>query len=42
MIKRAFKQIDGCMYIVNIYQKENVYTFDLIFFSDRREKKNRN
>ncbi|KAL4471738.1 hypothetical protein ABPG74_008631 [Tetrahymena malaccensis] len=40
-VKRAFKEIDGDMYIVNVYQRENIYTFDLILFNERREKKNR-
>ncbi|KAL4511973.1 hypothetical protein ABPG72_012818 [Tetrahymena utriculariae] len=40
-VKRAFKEIDGDMYVVNVYQRENIYTFDLILFNERREKKNR-
>ncbi|EAR94689.2 IQ calmodulin-binding motif protein (macronuclear) [Tetrahymena thermophila SB210] len=40
-VKRAFKEVEGDMYIVNVYQRENVYTFDLILFNERREKKNR-
>lgn len=30
------------MYIVNMYQRENIYIFDLIIYDDRREKKHHN
>ena len=36
-IKRAFKKIEDIIYIVNVYLKENIYTFELINFDQRRK-----
>lgn len=38
-IKQTFKLIRGIYYIINIYQRDNVYTFDLIDIEKKRDKK---
>lgn len=35
-IKKAFKEINGLMYLVNIYQKDSLYTFDMALYLSRR------
>ena len=41
-VKRAFIRLEDKTFIVNVYQKENVYTFDLIDIANRRESKKEN